>query len=131
MSGKNWGEILGWGEEQFDDLRFVGFSYIKEGKYDIALPFYRALVVLDPETAYNYQILGALYLELNKPQDALKYLRKALRYEPGNVPTLLNITKALFLTGQKHEGLDLAKQLQNEEDSDISSVAKALILAYT
>lgn len=131
MGRIKWLEKLGWTEEHVDDLRNTGFAYIRQGKYDIALPFFEALVVLEPEESYNAQTLGALYLQLNMPKKALKAFDHALKLDADHAPTLLNLTKALFMLGRKDEGLKLANILKNEPDAAISNVAKALILAYS
>lgn len=130
MGRINWMQELGWTDEQLEDLRYTGYSYLRQGKYDIALPFFEALVVLDPDSAYDAQTLGALYLQLNNPVKALKAFDRALKIETDHGPTLLNLTKALFMLGKKDEGLKLANILKNEPDASISNVAKALILAY-
>ncbi|CUI16072.1 hypothetical protein PNK_0441 [Candidatus Protochlamydia naegleriophila] len=131
MSRINWLDKLGWTEEHVEDLRYTGYSYIRQGKYDIALAFFEALTVLDPESAYDAQTLGAIYLELNEPAKALKSFDRALKLEADHGPTLLNLTKAFFMLGKKDEGLKLAHILKEEQNPLISNVAKALILAYT
>lgn len=130
MGKINWKKELGWNEDQLDDLRFMGYAYIRQGKYDIALPVFEALSVVDSDNAYDAQTLGALYLQLNNPAKALKSFDKALKIEADHAPTLLNVTKALFMLGKKEEGLKLANILKNEPDAAISNVAKALLLAY-
>jgi len=130
MGKINWIEELGWTEEQTDELSVAGYAYIRQGKYDIALPFFEALAVLEPNEAYHAQTLGALYLQLGRAHDALKIFDKALMLEADHAPTLLNVTKALFMVGKKEEGLKLANILKKEPDSSISNPAKALILAY-
>ena len=126
----DWLKALGWTQDQLEDLRNAGFAYIRQGKYDIALPFFEALVILDSESAYDAQTLGAIYLQLNQPQKALKYFDRALKLDADHTPTLLNVTKALFMVGKKEEGLRLAHILEREPDLAIANVAKALILAY-
>ena len=64
MDKMQWQEVLGWGEEELNDLRFVGYSYIKQGLYKTALKIFDGLVVLNPNSAYDLQVLGALYLQL-------------------------------------------------------------------
>ena len=131
MSKVNWQEIIGWKEEQLEDLRYTGFAYIKQGKYEIALPIFEALCVVDPENAYDAQTMGALCLQMNDPNKALKYLDRALKLEGDHGPTLLNLTKVFFMLGKKEEGLKLANIIKNEKDPAISSMAKALILAHS
>lgn len=131
MSNKNWRESLNWTEENIEDLRYTGYSYIRQGKYDIALPFFEALVILEPDMAYDSQTLGALYVETNQPAKALKAFDHALKLDADHAPTLLNLTKALFMLKKTDEALKLAHILKNEKNPAISNVARALILAYT
>lgn len=131
MGRIQWLKELNWTDEQLDDIRFAGFAYIRQGKYDIALPFFEALIILDPESSYDAQTLGALYLQLNNPVKALKAFDRALKLEADHAPTLLNVTKALLMLGRKDEAIKLANILKNEKDGAISNVARALLLAYT
>lgn len=130
MSDINWLEKLGWDDEQLEELRLTGFAYLRQGKYDIALDFFQALVVVEPNNLYDRQTLGALYLQLGKPQEAFYNLDYALKLEGDHTPTLINLCKALFMLGKPQEGLKLAEILQNDKDPKIASTARALILAF-
>lgn len=130
MSKINWEATLGWNDGQSEEFRVAGFAYIKQGKYDIALAFFEALIVLNPDNAYDAQTLGALYLQLNDPIKALKALDHALKLDADHSPTLLNLAKALLMLDKTEDALRLANILQNEKDLYISSTAKALLLAY-
>jgi len=127
----NWQQKLGWNEDNLEDLRNTAFAYIRQGKYEIAIPIFEALVVLNQESAYDAQTLGALYLQLKDPEKALHFFDKALQIEGEHALTLINVAKALFMLGKKEEGLRLAEILKNEPDFIISNTAKALILAYS
>lgn len=128
----NWMEKLGWTEEHIEDLRYTGYSYVRQGKYEIALAFFEALSVLDPESAYDAQMLGAIYLQLNQNAKALICFDKALKLETSDHgPTLLNLAKTFFAMGKKDEGLKLVNILKNEKNQTIANIAKALILAYS
>ncbi len=131
MGRIKWQEELDWTDEHIDDLRDAGFSYIRQGKYDIALPFFQTLTILNTDEAYDSQTLGAIYLQLNKPAKAVEYLDRALQLEADHGPTLLNMTKALIMLGKTDEALKLADILKNEKDTQISNPAKALLLAYS
>jgi tetratricopeptide (TPR) repeat protein len=130
MSKINWRKTLGWNEEQLDDLRVMAYAYIRQGKYDIALPIFEALCVIDPESSYDAQTLGALYLELGNPNKALKWFDRALKIDADHAPTLLNLAKTFFLLGKKNDGLKLAQILAEEKNPIIANTAKALLLAY-
>ena len=131
MSDIDWISILGWGEEELEDLRLVGYSYIRQGKYDIATTFFEALVVLIPDCIYDMQTLGALYLQRGNNLMALNYIEKALKLDPNHAPTLLNRTKALFALGYKKQALAQAYLLEKNSEIDIANQAQALIMAYT
>jgi tetratricopeptide (TPR) repeat protein len=131
MSYINWLEILGWNLEELEDLRFVGYAYIKQGKYDLAISFFQALVILSKNDAYDLQTLGALYLETGDPSAALNYLEKAVKADPHHAPTLLNRSKALFALGYKKQALLQAKALETNPLPEIAGQASALILAHS
>lgn len=131
MSKINWLQQLGLTTEHLDDLRYTAYAYIRQGKYDIALPLFEALVVLDTQNTYDLQTLGAIYLELNQPQQALKWFERALALEPNHPPTLINLTKTLLMLGRRDQAFKIANILKNEPNPAISSVARAIILAYS
>lgn len=126
-----WLSILGWSEEELEDLRFVGYSYIKQGKYDIAITFFEALVLLRPDSLYDIQTLGGLYLQTGNNLMALNYIEKALKIDPTHLATLLNRTKTLFSLGYKRQALMQARLLEKCSKEQIAEQAQALILAYS
>ncbi len=130
MSDVNWLEVLDWGENELEDLRFVGYSYLKQGKYDIALTFFEALVVLTLGNPYDLQTLGAIHLQQNNNLQALNYIERALKIDPDHLPTKLNRAKALLALGYKRQGIRQAEELSKEESLDIADQASALLIAY-
>jgi predicted Zn-dependent protease len=130
MSKINWVEKLNWTDEHMEDLCYTGYSYIRQGKYDIALAFFEALAILEPHNPYHLQTLGAVYLELNQPAKALQYFDRALKLEHHHSPTLLNLAKAFFVMDKREEALKLVHILKMDSNLTIANTAKALILAY-
>lgn len=131
MRKHDWRELLGWNDEQLEDLRHAGYAYIRQGKYDIALSFFNALVILDPDNPYDVQTAGALHLQLGHAEEAMKYLDLALKLDADHSPTLLNFAKAMFMTGKREEGIRLAEILKDDPAPHIANDAKALLLAYS
>jgi tetratricopeptide (TPR) repeat protein len=129
MSQADWLSILGWNKEELEDLRFVGYSYIKQGKYDVAITFFEALAILSPESTYDLQTLGALYLQKGNNLMALNYIEKAIKLDSAHLPTLLNRTKALFALGYKRQALAQARILEKSADELIANQSQALIMA--
>lgn len=130
LSHTNWQEVLGWGKQEMEDLRFVAYSYIRQGVYDVALTFFDALAVLTPPTAYDLQTVGALHLQTGNGLKALDYLDRSLKLDPANIPAQLNRAKALFMLGYKRQGLMQAMELEKCPDPAIVAQASALLLAY-
>jgi tetratricopeptide (TPR) repeat protein len=130
MEKTDWLSLLGWGPEELEDLRFVGYSYIKQGKYDIAVTFFETLVIVVPHSIYDLQTLGALYLQQGNNLMALNFIEKALKLEPQHGPTQLNRIKALFVLGYKKQATAQARELSTLSDPLLAQQAEALILAY-
>lgn len=131
MAKINWQDILGWGDDEMSDLRFIGYSYIKQGHYKIALKFFDALVVLNPNSAYDLQTLGALHLQLGDNLSALNYLEQSLRIDAMHPPTLLNRAKALLMLGYQKQGLLQAEDLKDHPNAHIANQAQAILLSYS
>lgn len=125
----DWLQTLGWDKREVDDLRYVAYSYIKQGVYDVALTFFNALAVLTEQTAYDLQTIGALHLQLGNNQEALNLLDRALKLDPEHLPTQLNRAKALISLGDKKEGVKQAKELEKSPDPNLRREASALVLA--
>lgn len=119
-----------WTAEQMQNLRFVGYSYIQQGKYDVSRTLFEALVAFDQKNAYDVQTLGALYLQLNDLKKALSTLDIALIIDSKHSPTLLNRAKTLLLLGDVEQGLKICRKLEKNKDTSIANSAGALILAY-
>jgi tetratricopeptide (TPR) repeat protein len=131
MAKRDWRTILGWTDVHIQEIRHTAFSYVRQGKYEIALPFFEALVVVDPQSVYDLQMLGAIYVQVGQPEKAIKYLNKALQSEADHSPTLLNLTKAFFMAKRTDDGLRLARLLQNDKDPYIAGNASALLMCYS
>ncbi len=131
MSHIQWKEVLGWSEKEIDDFRIVGYTYIKQGKYETALKIFDALVILNPKSSYDLRTLGALYLQMNNHLLALNYIEQALKVDPRHYPTLLNRTKSLYALGYRKQAQAQARQLQLCPDPLIQSQATSLLLAHT
>ena len=126
----NWIDLLGWSEKEIEDIRFVGYAYIKQGHYEQALKCFQVLAILPEKTVYDLQTLGAIYLQLGNNLSALNYLEKSLAINPSHEPTLLNRVKALFLLGYKKQATLQASKLEKSSNPYIADQARALSLAY-
>ena len=123
MTDLNWLEILGWNSYQLEELRFAGFSFVRQGKYDKALIYFKSLVILDPKSIYDFQMLGALYLQRNEEAKALPMLNQALELDPTHEPTQLN------RVGEEIK--KVAAALEKSKNRVIADDATAVIMAHS
>ena len=126
----DWNKVLHWNQEESEDLRFVGYSYLKQGAYDIALTIFKALVAIHPKNPYDLQTLGAIYLQLGNSLESLYFLDRALALVPDHYPSLLNRAKVLFLLGRKSQAYLQSKELEKCIDPYIAKKAAALSATY-
>lgn len=130
MLDNEWKAILEWGDEELEELRISGYSFLRQGHYQKAILFFEALVILDPLSVYDFQTLGGLYLQISENTKALYVLDQALRMQGDHLPTLLNKTKALFCLGRIEEASAIASYLTSCPDPIIADDAEALLLSY-
>lgn len=127
----DWQNYLELSDDSLEDLRFVGYLYLKQGCYDIAIDFFKALLILTPGNLYDLQTLGSLYLQKGKFTDALNYLDKAIKIDPTNYLIILNKAKALFSLGYRTEGLAQAKIVSECKIPKFANQALTLIDIYS
>jgi tetratricopeptide (TPR) repeat protein len=127
----DWRQLLGMDQAKIEDLRYVGYTYLKEGHYKIAIRFFEALTILEPKNAYDYRTLGALYLQTGQLQYALNYLERALRMDPKHELTKLNKLKTLYLLGYYKQANSLADDLIKSSSLQVKNKAESLFLAYS
>ncbi|NNM43299.1 MAG: type III secretion chaperone [Chlamydiae bacterium] len=130
MSDINWVSVLGLKNESIEDLRFVGYSYLRQGQFEIAIKIFNALVILTEDNVYDLQTLGALYLQTGNNLLALDYLEQALRKQPNDPKTLLNRIKVLFSLGYRRQAMAQAAKLAQYPDHKIADQASALLLSH-
>ncbi len=131
MSKINWKDLLGWGENEAESLRYVAYSYIRQGHYDVATNILEALLVISPNNVYDLQTLGAVYLQNGDALKALNFFDKSLEIEAENESTILNRAKALFILGYKIQGTKEAERLKHSKEKNISQEAEALLLTFS
>ena len=131
MSSVEWSDVLGWDGEALEDLRYLGYAYLKQGKYDIARSFFEALMTLSNQNPYDLQTLGGIYLEVGKNLQALNTIEQALKLDPLHSETLINRAKALFALGYRRQALAQTNAILKDANPLIANQASALLLAYT
>lgn len=127
----NWKEVIGFNDEQIQNIRTAGELYRRQGHYKTALTYWRAICIFDKTSVFDQQMLGALLLEVNQAQEAVPVLEKALALQPKHYRTHLNLARALLDSGRKAEALAKAKELVLCPDALVADRASAILLAFT
>lgn len=122
--------ILDLTQKEVEDLRLVGYSYVQQGIYDVALKIYETLTILAPSNAHDLETLGAIHLQLGNGLRALDAIDRSLKLKSVSLETRLNRAKALFLLGYRRQGALQAAELRHCEDQKIAAQALALIQSY-
>jgi len=131
MASEQWLDLLGWTDTELDGIRFVAYSYIRQGHYEVAITLLEALIIISEKNPYDLQTLGAIYLQLGNGVKALNFLEKALKLEPNNYITLLNRAKALFILGYIKQGAKECKLLIPCPNKTVTQEAEALLLSFS
>ncbi|OGN62524.1 MAG: hypothetical protein A3F09_05605 [Chlamydiae bacterium RIFCSPHIGHO2_12_FULL_49_11] len=126
----DWKTVLGFREDQIADLRSIGYAYAKEGLYETAKKVFEALTILVKTEVYDFQTLGAIYLEMGNHLKALETLDKALDLDPSHGPTQLCKAKAMLLLGYKNEARRIISLLTTSSDPSVKGQSLALLQTY-
>ena len=127
----NWCDVLGWNEDHLSELRFLGYLYVKEARYEEARQFFEGLALLDQRGTYDLRMLGAIYLLKKDYPKSIEILTSVLEKEPDHMGAQLNLAKARLYQGEREAGLALLKKLQSCPQKNIAGDAEALVLAYS
>lgn len=119
----SWKELTA---EQKRDLRYMGFSYIRQGKYEIARSIFSLLVEVDQST-YDLQTLGALYLQLNQLEQSHHFLERALQKNAKSAITQVNYLKTLYFLGDLENAKKRALSLRKHKRKQIANQAQAIL----
>jgi tetratricopeptide (TPR) repeat protein len=85
---------------------------------------------IEEQKAYDYQTLGAIYLQLGDTERALRYLERGLKIDPEHLQTRINRVKALFFLERYNEAMESAKELELVPDREIADMSMALQMAF-
>jgi tetratricopeptide (TPR) repeat protein len=87
--------------------RNLGDTLVRQGRYEDALPHYRAAIARDPGDDDARTGLGAALVELGRARDALPDLETAVESQP-DPRYLVHFADALWQLGDTHGALDAA-----------------------
>jgi Flp pilus assembly protein TadD len=81
-----------------------GFAAQQSGNLALAREKFSVVVNLEPKIAEAHEALGAVLLELNKPEEAIPELEAAARLKPGEAGNEANLAMAYAEAGEAGGG---------------------------
>jgi len=125
-----WRSVVGWGQEEIDELRSIAYAYMRQGQMTLAHTFFEALVVLQPNSLYDLRMLASLRDLLGDPAGAIEVYQQLLKNEPNDLFASIGLSKALLATGQRGPAMERLRLLSTCANRLIANDAQALLLAY-
>lgn len=114
-------------------LKFLceaGKFFASKGRYAEACDIFEGVIVLAPDRAIGYTLLGDAYLQLEKYDEAVKTHQRALELEPENTFARVHLGQALLFKKQKEKGVsELRKVMEQDPNGPDGTLARHLIKA--
>jgi tetratricopeptide (TPR) repeat protein len=95
------------------NLRAKAELCIKERDYNCALAYLEEFIRRQPGSSKAYFLLGLVYEETGRIEDAEKAYRESLRLDPGNVDSLNNLGNLVAMRGRLRESLELLERARS------------------
>jgi tetratricopeptide (TPR) repeat protein len=94
----------------------LGNVYISQGKADLAEKEFRTVLRLDPDNRDANYNLGLLLMSKGSPTEAIACFQ---RVRPANIPTSINLIRALLAAKRTAEALRMATELSAQNKDDV------------
>ncbi|MBN9414265.1 MAG: tetratricopeptide repeat protein [Candidatus Eremiobacteraeota bacterium] len=112
-------KILAEQPERLDALFGLASALVYQEQFSEALPLWEKLTSLAPEEARYHYHLGRAYLELQRVEEAVDSLSRALTEDPSHVDSFLVLSRTLHGAGQPadaQEILEMGLKLMPEQN---------------
>jgi tetratricopeptide (TPR) repeat protein len=130
-------DLLGISKEEFDAMGGIGAMFYEQGCLEKAQIIFEGLVELDPESHEAHSALGALYTRIEKDQEALIHLDRAISLNKKQIEPYVNRAEVrLRQAGAQQEEIELAIEdlnraieLDPNGDDAAANRARAMVMA--
>lgn len=107
-----------------------GWLLGREGRWHEALPELKSVVEREPKNSMALLQLGRAYLELDKPAEAVRFLRRAQELAPEHRGVLMQLYRALRKLGQNQEAANVLDKFKSAPPDPEALKASAQIFDY-
>lgn len=92
-----------------------GDHFLRQKRYETALPYYREITVRQPDNAFAFYKIGYCFAALNRYQDAIAAYDRALQIRPDYYAAHANLSRALEKLGQMRAASEyMERALRND-----------------
>jgi tetratricopeptide (TPR) repeat protein len=103
-------------------------SYFRAGNYDKAKVTYLNVIRLDPQNAFAFERIGAMWQDQSAPLRAIPFLKRASELDPKNAQNRIRLARCYLATARfadaAKEGIKVLEQLPDNGDA-IMALAEA------
>ena len=133
LDGKiTWAQLVGVGAEQAAAIAELGHTQFKQGKLRSAQKIFEGLAAMNPKDSYFSAVLGAIYAQQGKMDEALLNLNLAVSSGSRDPQVYLNRAEIHLSNGRFIEAQDdLRLAIDNDPDKESSVVLRAKTMAAT
>ena len=132
MGEITWGQLQGMTMEEAYAIAGFGYGLYQEGKFHDAQTIFEGLVLANPYDSYFHNVLGAVYQQLDKDEEAGQEYTLAIDLDKENLHAYVNRGELLLQNGDFDKALDdlqVAIELDPKGHDQASIRARALVEA--
>lgn len=106
-------------------LQMYGFSLLKIKDFNLAIEYFKKVIILSPSSIWTYRQLALCYRSIGNVKEAIDSYQKIIELVPEDTSALLHLGECLFLEGHIDEAM---KQFYKVEylHPDLISVMRAI-----
>ena len=86
-------------------LQMYGFSLLKTKDFNMAIEYFKKVVILSPSSIWTYKQLALCYRSTGNLKEATENYQKIIQLAPEDTSALLHFGECLFLTGNIDEAM--------------------------
>ena len=106
----------------------IGQIYAEEKNFPEAINYFQKSLQLNPNSPYTHTQLGLVYEQANKPGNAAKQYKEALRLDSDFIPANYNLGILMFKKGMRVEAKQyFQKVIQKRPNSEMGEKAKEFL----
>jgi Flp pilus assembly protein TadD len=117
-------------DQELDLLGDLAYRLVRAGRFEEARRVTEGIVALDPDGYYGHALLGALWERCGDRREARRAYEAAVRCNPRDAASILNLGRMRILAGEVNEGLSEVRRawlLEARKGTEVARLARAVL----